>query len=89
MSPDYVVELLRKLLSQAVIVAAPFLVTALIVGLIVSLFQTITSIQEQTLSFVPKAVAVVALLFIILPWLIRTLMDFTVSMIDKIPGMTR
>lgn len=89
MTPDYTIELLRKLLSQAVIVAAPFLMTALLVGLLVSLFQTITSIQEQTLTFVPKALAVVALLFIILPWLIRALMDFTIGMIDKLPEMVR
>jgi flagellar biosynthetic protein FliQ len=89
MTPDYTVELLRKLLSQAVIVAAPFLLMALVVGLLVSLFQTITSIQEQTLSFVPKALAVVALLFVILPWLIRTLMDFTIGMIEKLPAMVR
>jgi flagellar biosynthesis protein FliQ len=89
MSPDYCVELLRKLLTQAVVVAAPFLMTALVVGLLVSLFQTITSIQEQTLSFVPKALAVVGLLIFILPWLIRTLMDFTIGMIGKIPEMVR
>lgn len=89
MTPDYCVELLRKLLSQAVVVAAPFLLTALLVGLLVSLFQTITSIQEQTLSFVPKALAVVGLLFIILPWLIGTLMDFTVGMIELLPKMVR
>ena len=89
MTPDYCVELLRKLLSQAVIVAAPFLVTALVVGLVVSIFQTITSIQEQTLSFVPKALAVVGLLFLVLPWLIRTLMDFTVGMIEMLPKMVR
>ncbi len=89
MSPDYCIELLRKLLSQAVVVAAPFLLTALIVGLFISLFQTITSLQEQTLSFVPKALAVVGLLFIILPWLIRTLMDFTIGMLEKLPAMVR
>lgn len=89
MGPDYFVELLRKLLSEAVVVAAPFLLTALLVGLLVSLFQTITSISEQTLSFVPKALAVVALLFIILPWLIRTLMDFTIGMIGHMPEMVR
>lgn len=89
MSPDYCVELLRKLLSEAVVVAAPFLLTALVIGLLVSLFQTITSIQEQTLSFVPKALAVVLLLFFILPWLIRTLMDFTIGMLNKIPEMVR
>jgi flagellar biosynthetic protein FliQ len=89
MSPDYCIDLLRKLLSQAVIVAAPFLLTALVVGLVVSLFQTVTSIQEQTLSFVPKALAVVALLFIILPWLIRTLMDFTAGMIGSMVTLAR
>jgi flagellar biosynthesis protein FliQ len=89
MSPDYCVELLRKLLSQAVLVAAPFLLTALVVGLLVSLFQTITSLQEQTLSFVPKALAVGGVLFFILPTLIRTLMDFTTGMLSKIPEMVR
>ena len=89
MTPDYTVELLRKLLSEAVVVATPFLLTALVVGLFVSLFQTITSIQEQTLSFVPKALAVVGILFLILPWLIRTLMDFTVGMINLLPKMVQ
>lgn len=89
MNPDLTVDLLRALLSQAVMVAAPFLLTALIVGLSVSLFQTITSIQEQTLTFVPKALAVVALLYMVLPLLIRTLMDFTIGMISQIPKMVQ
>jgi flagellar biosynthesis protein FliQ len=89
MTPEYCIDLLRKLLSQAVVVAAPFLLMALVVGLLVSLFQTITSISEQTLSFVPKALAVVGLLFFILPWLIRTLMDFTAGMIGSLPQMVR
>ncbi|MDA1276087.1 MAG: flagellar biosynthetic protein FliQ [Verrucomicrobia bacterium] len=89
MNPDLTVDLLRGLLSHAVMVAAPFLLTALIVGLAVSLFQTITSIQEQTLTFVPKALAVVALLYMVLPLLIRTLMDFTIGMISQIPKMVQ
>ena len=89
MTPEYCIDLLRKLLTQAVIVAAPFLLTALVVGLLVSLFQTITSIQEQTLSFVPKALAVVGLLFLILPWLIQELTDFAREMIGLIQGMNR
>ena len=89
MTPEYCVDLLRKLLTQAVIVAAPFLITALVVGLVVSLFQTITSIQEQTLSFVPKALAVVGALFLILPWLIQELTDYAREMFGLIQGMTR
>ena len=89
MTPEFCIDLLRKLLTQAVIVASPFLLTALIVGLLISLFQTITSIQEQTLSFVPKALAVVGLLFLILPWLIQELTDFAQGMIRMIGEIHR
>ena len=55
MNPEFAVELLKTVILQAVLLAAPFLGVALIVGLVVSLFQAVTSINEQTLSFVPKA----------------------------------
>jgi flagellar biosynthetic protein FliQ len=57
------------------------------VGLMVSLFQAVTSLQEQTLTFVPKALAVSALLFFIMPWMVRTLMDYTKGIFEKIPSM--
>jgi flagellar biosynthetic protein FliQ len=57
------------------------------VGLMVSLFQAVTSLQEQTLTFVPKALAVAMLLFFIMPWIVRTLMDYTTNMFDKMPAM--
>ena len=56
-------------------------------GLTVSLFQAVTSLQEQTLTFVPKALAVSALLFLIMPWMVRTVMDYTVEIIEKMPAM--
>jgi flagellar biosynthetic protein FliQ len=59
----------------------------LCVGLTVSLFQAVTSLQEQTLTFVPKALAVSALLFLIMPWMVRTVMDYTVEIIEKMPAM--
>jgi len=89
MTPDYSLELLQKLMSQIITVATPLLLTAMFVGLIVSLLQAVTSIQEQTLSFVPKALAVVGLLFLILPWLLRSIMDFTVGIFERIPQMVR
>jgi flagellar biosynthetic protein FliQ len=67
--------------------AAPFLGMALIVGLVVSLFQAVTSITEPTLSFVPKALCVLALLLLLLPWMIRQLVEFTTAIIEKIPQM--
>jgi flagellar biosynthetic protein FliQ len=53
----------------------------------ISLFQSVTSIQEQTLTFVPKALAVVGMLVMLLPWMLRTLVEFTTAMIQKMPQM--
>jgi flagellar biosynthesis protein FliQ len=87
MNPEFAVELLKTVIMQAVLLAAPFLGVAMIVGLVVSLFQAVTSISEQTLSFVPKALCVLALMLLLLPWMIRQLIEFTTAIIDKIPQM--
>ena len=87
MSPDYVVELMKGLMAHIMMIALPLLVTGMTVGLLVSLFQAVTSLQEQTLTFVPKALAVSTLLFFIMPWIVRTLMDYTKNIFDKIPSM--
>ena len=82
-------DLLKTLMIQAVTLATPILLTAMVIGLAVSLFQSVTSIQEQTLTFVPKALAIVALLIVILPWMLRTLVEFTATMIGKMPQMVQ
>ena len=87
MGPDYVVELMKGLMAHIMMLAAPLLLTGMTVGLLVSLFQAVTSLQEQTLTFVPKALAVSALLFFIMPWMVRTLMDYTTGIFEKIPSM--
>ncbi len=89
MSPDYCVELLKSLMMQVLIISSPLLLTGMAVGLVVSLFQAVTSIQEQTLTFVPKALAVVGMLFMILPWMVRTMIDYTIGIFDKLPQMVR
>jgi flagellar biosynthetic protein FliQ len=87
MTPEFAVELLKTVILQAVTLAAPFLGLAMIVGLIVSLFQAVTSINEQTLTFVPKALCVLGLLLLLAPWMIRQLIEFTTAIIEKIPQM--
>ncbi len=89
MSPEFAVELLKSLMLQAVALASPILLTALSIGLAVSLFQAVTSIQEQTLSFVPKALGITGLLAVLLPWMMRTLIEFTTMVIQKIPEMVK
>ena len=87
MSQDYVVELMKGLMAHIMMLATPLLLTGMTVGLLVSLFQAVTSLQEQTLTFVPKALAVSALLFFIMPWMVRALMDYTTGIFEKIPSM--
>lgn len=87
MNPEFAAEVLKNLMYQAVTLAAPVLLTGLTVGLLISLFQSVTSIQEQTLTFVPKALAVVGVLVLLLPWILRSLIEFTTAMIQKMPQM--
>ena len=87
MSPDYGVEIMKGLMAHIMMLATPLLLTGMVVGLSVSLFQAVTSLQEQTLTVVPKALAVTTLLFFIMPWMVRTLMDYTTGIFEKIPSM--
>jgi flagellar biosynthesis protein FliQ len=87
MNPEFAVELLKTVIFEAILLAAPFLGIALLAGLVISLFQAVTSINEQTLSFVPKALCVLGVLLLLLPWLIRQLVSFTSGIIEKIPQM--
>lgn len=88
MTPEFSVELIKNMMFQAVALASPILMTVLVIGLSVSLFQAVTSIQEQTLTFVPKVIGVVGLLVILLPWMLRTMIEFTRAVIERIPTMT-
>jgi flagellar biosynthetic protein FliQ len=87
MTPELSVEMIKNMMFQAVTLASPILLTVMVIGLAVSLFQAVTSIQEQTLTFVPKVIGVVALLVILLPWMLRTMIEFTRAMIERIPSM--
>ena len=89
MNPEFAIELVKNTVLQAVSLAAPILGAALIVGLLVSLFQAVTSIHEQTLTFVPKALAVIGVLLICMPWLARRMIEFTTSVFEKIPQMVQ
>ena len=89
MNPEFAIELLQNMMFQAVALAAPILLTAMVVGLLVSLFQAVTSIHEQTLTFVPKALGIVVVLVLALPWMLRTAIEFATAMVEKMPEMVR
>ncbi|MFQ5498862.1 MAG: flagellar biosynthesis protein FliQ [Candidatus Zixiibacteriota bacterium] len=85
MTPQMVVSIGREALVLTLMVAAPLLIAGLVVGLVVSIFQAITQINEMTLVFVPKILAVALALLIFLPWIINMLTDFARHMFDLIP----
>jgi flagellar biosynthesis protein FliQ len=89
MNPEFAVEMVKAMIFQALTLAAPILVTALVIGLGVSLFQAVTSIHEQTLSFVPKVLGIVVIVVITLPWMVRSTMEFTTMLIERMPQMVR
>lgn len=83
MSVDQSIDIVKGLMMLCLKVSLPFLLSAMIIGLLVSFFQAITSLQEQTLTFVPKALVVVVVVFILFPWLINTMMDYTVETFNR------
>ncbi|MBI2384235.1 MAG: flagellar biosynthesis protein FliQ [Gammaproteobacteria bacterium] len=87
MTPEMVITTGRQALELTVLLAAPLLITALVVGVIVGVFQAATQINEMTLSFIPKAVAMGAVIALAGPWMLRTLMDYTRRLIESIPTM--
>jgi flagellar biosynthetic protein FliQ len=89
MNPEFAIELLKTMIYQALTIAAPILVTAMVIGLAVSLFQAVTTIHEQTLTFVPKALAVLGIILLLLPWIVRSLTEFATAVIEKIPQMVQ
>jgi flagellar biosynthetic protein FliQ len=89
MNQETAIEMLRSLITVSLTVMTPVILAALVVGVAVSLLQAITSIQEPTLSFAPKLIAIGAVIIIGAPWMLRQLMQFTIFFINKIPEMTR
>ena len=87
MNPDLAIDLFKSTVMFALYVVAPFLGVTLVVGLIASLIQSVTSMQEQTLTFVPKLIALAGLMLVLTPWLLRSLSEFTVTTLTRMGGL--
>lgn len=89
MNEEFVVGFAREALETMLLVSAPTLVVALIVGLIVSIFQSVTQIQELTLTFIPKILAVVAVVILTFPWMIQIMTAYTSHIFESFPLLVR
>ncbi len=88
MNQDEVIKLATDALMLALKVGMPLLLAGLIVGLLISVFQAVTQIQEMTLSFIPKIIAVAAVLIVAGPWMLGQLVSYTANLYDAIPELT-
>jgi flagellar biosynthetic protein FliQ len=87
MGQDTVINLATQAMTLAVKVAGPILLAGLVIGLLVSIFQAVTSIQEQSLSFIPKIVGVAAIIVLLGPWMLDQLVSYTQTLFLSIPSM--
>ena len=87
MNEAEVLDIARDSMMTMLLVAAPMLLVGLVVGLLISIFQTLTHIQEMTLTFIPKIVAVFGALVLFMPWMLRELTEFTQRIMDKIVAL--
>jgi len=88
MTTDFVIGLAKEAVEMTLLVSAPMLLAGLVVGLVVSIFQAVTQIQEMTLTFIPKILAVMGALLLSFPWILETLVSFTAKLIKNIPLYT-
>lgn len=89
MTPAFALELAGGMINTTLLVLGPILGVVLAVGLVISLFQAVTQINEATLSFLPKMAALAALLLVLGPWMMGTMMDYTTRMIELMPQVVR
>ena len=87
MTPETVMEIGRQAVEATLMVAAPMLLAALLVGLVISIFQAATSLNEATIQFVPKLVVMFLTLVLAGPWMLQTMMDFITRLYNNIPQL--
>ncbi|MBE9532457.1 MAG: flagellar biosynthesis protein FliQ [Proteobacteria bacterium] len=85
MTQEMINSIAQEAIKILLTVSMPLLVVALVVGLVVALFQAVTQLQEMTLAFIPKIIAVFAVLLLTFPWMLNLMMDFTKNILINIP----
>ena len=88
MSQEFIIHMFREAFYTALLVSAPVLLASMLVGLMISVFQAATSVQEFTLTFVPKIVVVAIIVVLTLPWMIDVIVGFTLNLFGQIPTLS-
>jgi flagellar biosynthesis protein FliQ len=89
MSDALVVGIVRQAIEVAVMVSLPMLIAGMVAGILVSMFQTVTSIQDNVLAFIPRAAAIFVVFALTFPWMLRVMSGFTQQLIARLPELIR
>ena len=89
MTPEFVTSIFLQAIKTAILLAAPMLLSGLAVGILISLFQAATQINEMTMTFIPKMLVVAVALLLFFPWMIQTMIDFVTMLYTSIPALVR
>ncbi|MDJ0801550.1 MAG: flagellar biosynthesis protein FliQ [Desulfobacterales bacterium] len=89
MTPEFVTGFFLEAIKTTIVLAAPMLLAGLITGLVISIFQAATSINEMTMTFIPKMLAVAIALLVAFPWMLQVLIDFLRNLLIGMPDMLR
>ena len=89
MEPEVVIDLMQETLQTGLFLVMPPLLIVLVVGLTISIVQAVTSIQEQTMVFIPKILAAILALLLLMPYIVATMMDYTIRLIESMPDVAR
>lgn len=87
MNPELAVDIFKDVVVFSLYLVTPFLIAALLIGLVTSVVQSVTSIQEQTLTFAPKLFGMAGLLLLLAPWLLRSITEFAANMITRMASL--
>jgi flagellar biosynthetic protein FliQ len=89
MTPEYVTGFFLEAIKTAIMLAAPILLAGLVVGILISVIQAATSINEMTMTFIPKMLAVAIALLIFFPWMLQVMIEYTQNLINNLPTVIR
>ncbi|MFC1491123.1 flagellar biosynthesis protein FliQ [Nitrospinota bacterium] len=89
MSPEAVMTMMQSAMEMLLRISGPILGAGLLVGILVGIFQAVTQIQEMTLTFVPKILVTIVVLMFAFPWMLQSMIDFTVNLFTSLPDLAR
>ncbi len=89
MTEEFIIKFVTDAIYTVIIISAPILISTMVVGFLISIFQAATSINEMTLTFIPKIIVVVVVMLLLLPWMMKMLQNYTINVFNLVPMLVK